>query len=124
MSEQGSNQGEMIPGSDWSMGLNRPTSVSQAAVLVSLGGKLRTLYAELIAEGVPEHLARIVGRWKPGKPARAIRGPPRRWSPPSLTGQPHHVPVPRPYCAYFRSYRCLGVPPGNSTPSGTVYGPT
>jgi len=42
----------MIPGSDWSMGLNSPTSISQATVLASLGGKLRTLYADLIAEGV------------------------------------------------------------------------
>ena len=42
----GGNDG-MIPGSDWSMGLNSPTSVSQATVLASLGGKLRNLYADL-----------------------------------------------------------------------------
>ena len=61
----------MIPGSDWSMGLNSPTSVSQATVLASLGGKLRNLYTDLIAEGVPEHLAEIVSRLEPGKPASA-----------------------------------------------------
>ena len=63
----------MIPGSDWSMGLNSPTSVSQATVLASLGGKLRNLYTDLIAEGVPEHLAEIVSRLEPGKPASANR---------------------------------------------------
>jgi hypothetical protein len=77
MSEHGSNQDGMIPGSDWSMGLNSPTSVSQAIVLASLGGKLRNLYADLIAEGVPEHLAEIVSRIDAGEPTRAIR-PPRR----------------------------------------------
>ena len=67
MSEQGSNQGGMIPGSDWSMGLNSPTSVSQATVLASLGGKLRNLYVDLIAEGVPQHLAEIVSRLDAGE---------------------------------------------------------
>jgi len=49
------------------MGLNSPTSVSQAIVLASLGGKLRNLYADLIAEGVPEHLAEIVSRLDAGE---------------------------------------------------------
>jgi hypothetical protein len=67
MSEQGSNQGGIVPGSDWSMGLNSPTSVSQATVLASLGGKLRNLYVDLIAEGVPQHLGEIVSRLDAGE---------------------------------------------------------
>jgi hypothetical protein len=56
------SQSEMIPGSDWSMGLNSPTSVSHAKLLADLGSKLRNVYAELIESEMPEHLAELMTR--------------------------------------------------------------
>jgi len=52
----------MIPGADWSMGINSPTSVSQAKLLAHLGDMLRDIYSDLIQEEAPEHLTQIVNR--------------------------------------------------------------
>ena len=41
------------------MGINSPTSVSQAKLLAHLGGMLRDIYSDL-EEEAPEHLTQIV----------------------------------------------------------------
>ena len=56
------SQREMIPGSDWSMGLNSPTSVSHAKLLADLGSKLWDVYAALIDSEMPEHLTELMRR--------------------------------------------------------------
>jgi len=50
----------MIPGSDWSMGLNSPTSVSHAKLLADLGSKLWDVYPALME--MPEHLTELMRR--------------------------------------------------------------
>ncbi len=49
-----------IMGGDWSVGLNSPTSLSQAEILAVLGRGLQKLYEPLVEEGTPEHLASLV----------------------------------------------------------------
>lgn len=49
-----------ITGGDWSVGINSPTSLSQAEVLTVLGRGLQKLYDGVIEEGVPEYLAPVV----------------------------------------------------------------
>ncbi len=49
-----------ITGGDWSVGINTPTSLSQAEILTVLGRGLQKLYDSMIEEGVPEHLAPVV----------------------------------------------------------------
>ncbi len=51
-----------ITGGDWSVGINSPTSLSQAEVLALLGRGLQTLYGNVVDEGVPQHLAGFVER--------------------------------------------------------------
>jgi hypothetical protein len=49
-----------IMGGDWSVGLNSPTSLSQAEILTVLGRGLQKLYEPVVEEGTPEHLASLV----------------------------------------------------------------
>jgi hypothetical protein len=49
-----------ITGGDWSVGLNSPTSLSQAEILAVLGRGLQKLYEPVVEEGTPEHLASLV----------------------------------------------------------------
>ncbi len=49
-----------ITGGDWSVGINSPTSLSQAELLTVLGRGLQKLYDGLLEEGTPEHLAPLV----------------------------------------------------------------
>jgi hypothetical protein len=49
-----------ITGGDWSVGINSPTSLSQAEILTVLGHGLQKLYDGVVEEGVPEHLAPMV----------------------------------------------------------------
>ncbi len=56
-----------IAGGDWSTGINSPTSLSQAELLTVLGRGLQRQYDDLLAEGVPEHLASLVERLEKGK---------------------------------------------------------
>ena len=51
-----------ITGGDWSVGINSPTSLSQAEVLALLGQGLQALYGDVVDEGVPQHLAGFVER--------------------------------------------------------------
>jgi hypothetical protein len=53
-------RGGAIPGGDWSTALNTDSSLAQATVLAHLGRELRNLYAGLIGDEVPEHLAEFV----------------------------------------------------------------
>ncbi len=49
-----------ITGGDWSVGINSPTSLSQAELLKVLGCGLQKLYDGVLEEGTPEHLASLV----------------------------------------------------------------
>lgn len=49
-----------VTGGDWSMGINSPTSLTQAEVLTVLGRGLQRLYDPVLEEGTPEHLASLV----------------------------------------------------------------
>jgi hypothetical protein len=51
-----------VAGGDWSVGLNAPTSLSHARLLLDLGRRLRPAYDDLFSEPVPEHLAQIARR--------------------------------------------------------------
>ena len=62
MPAEPSNDGGMIPGADRSMGINSPTSVSQAKLLAHLGGMLRDIYSDLVKEEAPDHITQIVNR--------------------------------------------------------------
>jgi hypothetical protein len=42
------------------VGINSPTSLSQAELMTVLGRGLQKLYDSVIGEGVPEHLAPVV----------------------------------------------------------------
>jgi hypothetical protein len=57
-----SRRPRLVAGADWSVGLNAPTSLSHARLLLDLGQRLRPAYDDIVSEPVPEHLARIVQR--------------------------------------------------------------
>jgi len=47
---------------DWSVGLNSPTSFSQAQVLQELGRHLRSQYKSILTEPLPEVIADLSRR--------------------------------------------------------------
>ena len=47
-------------GGDWSVGINSPSSLSQAELLTVLGRGLQKLYEPLVEEGTPEHLTDLI----------------------------------------------------------------
>jgi hypothetical protein len=49
-----------MAGGDWSVGLNAPTSLSHAKLLLHLGQWLRPAYDDVVSEPVPERLADLV----------------------------------------------------------------
>ncbi len=58
--EEGEEPTPFITGGDWSVGINSPTSLSQAELLTILGRGLQKLYEPLVEEGTPEHLAGLI----------------------------------------------------------------
>ena len=56
----------LVAGGDWSIGLNSPTSLSQARLLLDLGERLRPAYEDVFRQPVPEHLADLVRRLDAG----------------------------------------------------------
>jgi hypothetical protein len=50
----------LMAGGDWSVGLNAPTSLSHAKLLLHLGQRLRPTYDDVFSEPVPERLADLV----------------------------------------------------------------
>jgi Anti-sigma factor NepR len=60
-----------IVGSDWSVGLNSPTSIGQAKLLQVLGRALRQDYERLVREPLPDRLAAIVDRLDKGPGPKA-----------------------------------------------------
>lgn len=65
MSKKAPPEDEPMPfmtGGDWSVGINSPTSLSQAELLTVLGRGLQRLYGNVIEEGTPEHLADLIER--------------------------------------------------------------
>jgi hypothetical protein len=64
MSEQDPADGKntAIAGSDWSVGLNSPTSIGQAKLLQVLGRALRRDYEGLVSEPLPDRLAALARR--------------------------------------------------------------
>ena len=49
-----------MTGSDWSIGLNSPTSLGQAQLLSVLGRQLRETYEPVVNEPLPERLGILV----------------------------------------------------------------
>ena len=60
--DHASRRPRLAAGGDWSVGLNAPTSLSHARLLLQLGQRLRPAYDDLFSEPVPEHLAQIAQR--------------------------------------------------------------
>ncbi len=59
---EGEEPTPFITGGDWSVGINSPTSLSQAELLTVLGRGLQKLYDGVLEEGTPEHLASLVAQ--------------------------------------------------------------
>ena len=62
MAAEGDHAGRrprLVAGADWSVGLNAPTSLSHARLLLDLGQRLRPAYDDLFNEPVPERLAQL-----------------------------------------------------------------
>lgn len=57
-----SGRPQLMAGGDWSVGLNAPTSLSHAKLLLDLGQRLRPAYDDVFNEPVPDHLADLVRR--------------------------------------------------------------
>ena len=51
-----------LTGSDWSVGLNSPTSLGQAQLLTILGSQLREKYDAVVKEPLPERLGALLER--------------------------------------------------------------
>ncbi len=49
-----------LTGSDWSVGLNSPTSLGQAQILDVLGRRLRESYESVVKEPLPDRLGSLV----------------------------------------------------------------
>ncbi len=49
-----------LTGSDWSVGLNSPTSLGQAQLLSLLGRELRESYEPLVREPLPDRIGALV----------------------------------------------------------------
>jgi len=49
-----------ITGGDWSVGISSRTSLKQAEILTILGRRLRSLYDDVLEEGVPDYLAPLI----------------------------------------------------------------
>jgi hypothetical protein len=58
--EGSSGRPRLMAGGDWSVGLNAPTSLSHAKLLLHLGQRLRPAYDDVVSEPVPERLADLV----------------------------------------------------------------
>lgn len=56
----GSGRRRLVAGGDWSVGLNAPTSLSHAKLLLHLGERLRPVYDDVFREPVPDRLAALV----------------------------------------------------------------
>lgn len=63
MNEKRPPEGEamaFLTGSDWSVGLNSPTSLGQAQLLSLLGRGLRESYESMVREPLPDRLGALV----------------------------------------------------------------
>jgi hypothetical protein len=49
-----------MAGGDWSVGLNAPTSLSHAKLLLDLGQRLRPAYDSVFREPIPDRLVELV----------------------------------------------------------------
>jgi hypothetical protein len=59
---RGNGRPQLVAGGDWSIGLNSPSSLSHAKLLLDLGQRLRPAYDEVFSEPVPERLIDLVRR--------------------------------------------------------------
>lgn len=64
--DRGSGRPSLVAGGDWSIGLNSPTSLSHAKLLLDLGERLRPAYDDVFLKPVPERLADLVRRLDEG----------------------------------------------------------
>jgi hypothetical protein len=58
--EGNSGRPRLVAGGDWSVGLNAPSSLSHAKLLLDLGERLRPAYDDVFSQPVPDHLADLV----------------------------------------------------------------
>lgn len=60
--DRGNSRPRLAAGGDWSIGLNSPSSLSHAKLLLDLGERLRPAYDDVFSEPVPDRLIDLVRR--------------------------------------------------------------
>lgn len=70
-----------IAGSDWSVGLNSPTSIGQARLLQTLGRALRREYEGLVSDPLPDQLRALVEGLNADRGPTSKRKPAKRRPP-------------------------------------------